>query len=286
MTKKTFILCSDSTGLPVAGKFLRLKDVAGELSDIDMVPLGAGAYRAEVPNGAWRVFDVTEGGAGTDTGHVLESLAYLTREPPLGSGTAGQFLADGKVWRLIEIEDVSGLQAALDDVADTAASSLADEAVARSGGDAALQAAIDAITLPAPVALTAQWVDSSAGVPVDATHSVVAYSTRGSRVIVGRIQLASKPVGAGTHVFLRLNGPNGFTSGEMSDFVGTWHAPLTGVNPGDWSGSLFPSWTEYRIDFAPIHKDYSGVRNGVRWEEFVAVNSNTMIFRIEVPRAA
>lgn len=156
--QKAFVMYSNGTGDPVSGLILRLKDNAGIQADVELTEAGStGIYFSPLMlDGYWKVFDVTAGGAGTDTGYRVDAAAFLTREPAVTEGSSLHFYAGNKVFRAIVIEDIEDLADALSDEADARANGDSNEASARTTAVNALAARIGALeedqrlTIPNP----------------------------------------------------------------------------------------------------------------------------------------
>lgn len=102
--KKTYFATSD-TGTPLLGKSFILKDRANALPDVPMTELGAGHYEAELSEGtAWNVYDGV-----TDTGVIVDALLADTKEPQVSAGNIAHVYFGNKVFRAIQISDVTGL---------------------------------------------------------------------------------------------------------------------------------------------------------------------------------
>lgn len=106
--KKTYFATSN-TGTPLLGKNFILKDRANTLPDVPMAELGAGHYEANLSEGtAWNVYE-----GAVNTGVIIDALFADTKEPQVSSGNIAHAYFGNKVFRAIQIADVTGLSANL-----------------------------------------------------------------------------------------------------------------------------------------------------------------------------
>lgn len=284
---KTFVLYNASTGLPISGRTLRLKDNAGLLSDVEMEEAAtSGVYNAvgTVPDGYWKVFDITAGTPGTDTGYRMDVGAFLTREPAISTGNPLHFYAGNKVFRQIEIEDVDGLAAALSDEESAREAAVSAETSARSAAVTTLQSQIDAIGGYATH--TPAWQGFNGGEIASPSQLVVTYDTPAGRKMVGRIRTpASAPSSLTPIASLRIPGAHGFIPGDVS--IGWFWTPTKQASPslhpeGDWTGIAALGFEGDDVQITLYRKTDSGTAT-VNWRD---LNTNTDLhFTIEAMRS-
>jgi len=268
-------------GVDQTGKILRLVDSAALLPSIDMVEQGNGMYLAtNVPSGRWKVYDITSGAPGTDTGFRMDVDPFSASQEELPTSDASKFFDGTHVFRNIEIADVQGLQAAMDEAADALDAAvateqsarndaIASEATARTSGDAALDARLDVLEARNGASIpTSITFENESGGSVSALSPSIARIVKfnGGFRIIGMVWPPSAVSSWAGNVLVRISSATPLGISVPS------RPPSTMVQPGYWQAS--PSVNESISGHTWIDQIASATIRfyliGKKWEDVTA----------------